>query len=138
MRSPRPIGASERFDVVITDLGMPHVDGRKVAAAIKGISGDHARHTAHRLGPAHDRREGDARPCRPGVEQTAAPAELRAALAELCRDFEAKARLLIVDDEVAQMRALCDTLRWRATHAGIHLGARGAGGAGARTSSICC
>jgi CheY-like chemotaxis protein len=27
-----------RFDVVITDLGMPHVDGRKVAAAIKGIS----------------------------------------------------------------------------------------------------
>jgi signal transduction histidine kinase len=26
------------FQVVITDLGMPHVDGRKVAAAIKGIS----------------------------------------------------------------------------------------------------
>jgi CheY-like chemotaxis protein len=25
----------ERFDLVITDLGMPHVDGRKVAAAIK-------------------------------------------------------------------------------------------------------
>jgi signal transduction histidine kinase len=27
------------FDVVITDLGMPHVDGRKVAAAVKEISG---------------------------------------------------------------------------------------------------
>src|SRR5205823_10587766 len=25
----------EAFDVVITDLGMPHVDGRKVASAIK-------------------------------------------------------------------------------------------------------
>ncbi len=28
----------EAFDVVITDLGMPHVDGRKVAASIKGLS----------------------------------------------------------------------------------------------------
>jgi CheY-like chemotaxis protein len=28
----------EPFDVVVTDLGMPHVDGRKVAAAIKGMS----------------------------------------------------------------------------------------------------
>ena len=28
----------EGFDVVITDLGMPHVDGRKVAASIKGAS----------------------------------------------------------------------------------------------------
>jgi len=26
------------FDVVITDLGMPHVDGRRVAAAVKGAS----------------------------------------------------------------------------------------------------
>jgi CheY-like chemotaxis protein len=26
------------FDIVITDLGMPHVDGRKVAAAVSGIS----------------------------------------------------------------------------------------------------
>jgi signal transduction histidine kinase/uncharacterized membrane protein affecting hemolysin expression len=31
--------AERGFDVVITDLGMPHVDGRKVAAAIKEISG---------------------------------------------------------------------------------------------------
>ena len=29
---------AERFDIVITDLGMPHVDGRKVAAAIKRLS----------------------------------------------------------------------------------------------------
>ena len=28
----------ERFDVVITDLGMPYVDGRKVAASIKTLS----------------------------------------------------------------------------------------------------
>jgi CheY-like chemotaxis protein len=28
----------ESFDVVITDLGMPHVDGRKVATSVKGIS----------------------------------------------------------------------------------------------------
>ena len=28
----------ERFNIVITDLGMPYVDGRKVAASIKGMS----------------------------------------------------------------------------------------------------
>jgi CheY-like chemotaxis protein len=28
----------QKFDVVITDLGMPHVDGRRVAAAIKAAS----------------------------------------------------------------------------------------------------
>jgi len=28
----------EKFDVVITDLGMPHIDGRRVAAAIKAAS----------------------------------------------------------------------------------------------------
>jgi signal transduction histidine kinase/ActR/RegA family two-component response regulator len=28
----------ETFDVVVTDLGMPYVDGRKVAASVKGIS----------------------------------------------------------------------------------------------------
>jgi signal transduction histidine kinase/ActR/RegA family two-component response regulator len=31
-------GAGQRFDVVLTDLGMPRVDGRKVAAAIKQAS----------------------------------------------------------------------------------------------------
>ena len=28
----------ETFDVVITDLGMPHVDGRRVASAVKAAS----------------------------------------------------------------------------------------------------
>jgi signal transduction histidine kinase/ActR/RegA family two-component response regulator/uncharacterized membrane protein len=28
----------EGFDIVVTDLGMPHVDGRKVATSIKGVS----------------------------------------------------------------------------------------------------
>jgi signal transduction histidine kinase/ActR/RegA family two-component response regulator len=31
---------ADRFQVVITDLGMPHVDGRAVAAAVKSISPD--------------------------------------------------------------------------------------------------
>ena len=33
------LNSRERFDIVITDLGMPHVDGRKVAASIKALSG---------------------------------------------------------------------------------------------------
>jgi signal transduction histidine kinase/ActR/RegA family two-component response regulator/uncharacterized membrane protein affecting hemolysin expression len=28
----------ECFDIVVTDLGMPHVDGRKVASSVKGVS----------------------------------------------------------------------------------------------------
>jgi CheY-like chemotaxis protein/anti-sigma regulatory factor (Ser/Thr protein kinase) len=31
--------SAEAFDVVITDLGMPHVDGRKVASAVKASAG---------------------------------------------------------------------------------------------------
>jgi signal transduction histidine kinase/CheY-like chemotaxis protein len=31
-------GRNEPFDLVITDLGMPHIDGRKVAAAVKSLS----------------------------------------------------------------------------------------------------
>jgi len=31
-------GGGAKFDVVITDLGMPHIDGRRVAAAIKAVS----------------------------------------------------------------------------------------------------
>jgi YesN/AraC family two-component response regulator len=30
------------FDVVITDLGLPHVDGRRVAGAVKDASPDTA------------------------------------------------------------------------------------------------
>jgi signal transduction histidine kinase/CheY-like chemotaxis protein len=32
------VRSAERFSVVITDLGMPYVDGRKVASAVKGLS----------------------------------------------------------------------------------------------------
>ncbi len=32
--------AGQRFDAVITDLGMPYVDGRKVAAAVKEVAAD--------------------------------------------------------------------------------------------------
>ncbi len=32
------LARNEPYDLVITDLGMPHVDGRKVAAAIKSLS----------------------------------------------------------------------------------------------------
>jgi signal transduction histidine kinase/ActR/RegA family two-component response regulator/HAMP domain-containing protein len=31
-------GSALPFDMVITDLGMPHIDGRRVAAAVKGLS----------------------------------------------------------------------------------------------------
>ena len=30
--------SDQRFSVVVTDLGMPYVDGRKVATAVKGMS----------------------------------------------------------------------------------------------------
>ena len=32
--------AGQAFPVVITDLGMPHVDGRAVAAAIEAVAPD--------------------------------------------------------------------------------------------------
>ena len=44
--------AGERLALVITDLGMPYVDGRKVASASQDYFAGHARHPAHRLGPA--------------------------------------------------------------------------------------
>ena len=37
MRSRRRTRAGEPFDVVITDLGMPYIDGRKVAARIRQL-----------------------------------------------------------------------------------------------------
>jgi DNA-binding response OmpR family regulator len=33
------VKAGEKFDAVITDLGMPYVDGRKVAARVRQLSG---------------------------------------------------------------------------------------------------
>ena len=41
----------EPFAAVITDLGMPHIDGRRVASAVKLAIACHARYSAHRLGP---------------------------------------------------------------------------------------
>lgn len=73
----------ERFQIVITDLGMPHVDGRAVAAAVKSIS----RETPVILltGWGQHLRDGDDIP--PYVDQMlnkpANLAELRTALAEL-------------------------------------------------------
>ncbi len=32
------LAANQHFDIAITDLGMPYVDGRQVAAALKGMS----------------------------------------------------------------------------------------------------
>src|SRR5207248_9304910 len=31
-------GSSEPFSIIVTDLGMPYVDGRRVAAAVKAVS----------------------------------------------------------------------------------------------------
>ncbi len=48
-------------------------------------------------------------------------------------------RLLIVDDEAAQMRALCDTLGFEGyTTKRLRLAQRGAGRAARRASSTCC
>jgi DNA-binding response OmpR family regulator len=33
-------GRPGAFDAVITDLGMPYIDGRKVASAVKGLAND--------------------------------------------------------------------------------------------------
>ncbi|UUZ54511.1 response regulator [Massilia sp. H-1] len=41
------------FALVITDLGMPYVDGRRVASAVKAMALSHAGDPADRLGPAH-------------------------------------------------------------------------------------
>ena len=38
MQFAEALGTEREFSLVITDLGMPRVDGRKVAAAIKGLS----------------------------------------------------------------------------------------------------
>jgi len=73
----------ERFQVVITDLGMPHVDGRAVAAAVKAVSPDTP--VVLLTGWGHHLREGNEMPT--GVDymlnKPANLSELRAALAEL-------------------------------------------------------
>ena len=62
--------SDERFAVVITDLGMPYVDGRKVASAIKNDSPIHSGDSADRLGTASGRGGRHSSACRPRVEQT--------------------------------------------------------------------
>src|SRR6185312_14067556 len=76
---------NEPFELVITDLGMPHVDGRRVAAAIKTSSGGTPvvlltgwgqRLTAENQVPPHVDRV---------LNKPPRLRELRAALAELAR-----------------------------------------------------
>ena len=50
MRSRRRIKAGAPFDAVITDLGMPYVDGRKVAARIRQLSRDRCPSSCSRAG----------------------------------------------------------------------------------------
>ena len=73
----------DRFHVVITDLGMPHVDGRAVAAGVKGVSPDTP--VVLLTGWGQHLREGNEMPT--GVDcmlnKPANLSELRAALAEL-------------------------------------------------------
>jgi signal transduction histidine kinase/ActR/RegA family two-component response regulator len=74
---------AERFDVVITDLGMPHIDGRKVSTSIKEI----APTTPVILLTGWGRRMIDENETPPGVDRVLSKpprlTELRAALAEL-------------------------------------------------------
>jgi len=83
MRSRQPRRLPEGFAVVITDLGMPHVDGRRVAAAVKAVSATTARHHADGLGPA-TRGENDIPPhVNRVLNKPPRLAALRAALFEL-------------------------------------------------------
>ena len=96
---------------MITDLGMPHVDGRKVAAAVKTLvaatpvimlTGWGQRMLAEGDIPAHVDRV---------LSKPPRLQELRIADQGTHRvNTVAQCRLLIVDDEVAQMKALCNTL----------------------------
>ena len=59
------------FALVITDLGMPYTDGRKVATAIKARVARDTRDFADRMGTAADRRGRRAGERRPRLEQAA-------------------------------------------------------------------
>src|SRR6202000_1978867 len=76
----------------------------------QGCLAEHSGGTAHRLGaaPHSDERRAGAR--RQGAGQTSAPARIARRTGGVGR-MTTPARLLIVDDEAAQLRALCDTLR---------------------------
>jgi DNA-binding response OmpR family regulator len=76
----------EHFDVVITDLGMPHVDGRQVAATIKELSAT----TPVILLTGWGQRMIAENDTPPHVDKVLSKPprlrELRAAIAELCTD----------------------------------------------------
>jgi signal transduction histidine kinase/ActR/RegA family two-component response regulator len=76
----------ESFDVVITDLGMPHIDGRRVAATIKELSAA----TPVILLTGWGRRMIAENETPPHVDKVLSKPprlrELRAAIAELCTD----------------------------------------------------
>ena len=81
-------GRREPFDVVITDLGMPYVDGRAVAAAVKADVAAHAGLAAHRLGPAPEDRATVPAHVDRVLSKPPKLTELSAALAELTADTE--------------------------------------------------
>jgi CheY-like chemotaxis protein len=80
------IKAGRNFDAVITDLGMPYVDGRKVAAKIRAMGGDvpiiMLTGWGHRLIATADQPEHVDRV----LSKPPKMAELRSALAELVRE----------------------------------------------------
>jgi PAS domain S-box-containing protein len=84
------IKAGKRFDAVITDLGMPYVDGRKVASRIRAMAG----HVpiimltgwGHRMIATDDRPEHVDRV----ISKPPKMAELRSVLAELVRADESR------------------------------------------------
>ena len=75
----------KRFDVVITDLGMPYVDGRKVATRLRQLDGNvpviMLTGWGHRLIATDDKPEQVDRV----LSKPPKMAELRAAIAELVR-----------------------------------------------------
>jgi signal transduction histidine kinase len=85
-------GKEERFDVVVTDLGMPHLDGRGVAKSVKEASP----HTPVILLTGWGQRPGADMESFPHVDRVLGKPpkakELRAALAECCAEGALRVR----------------------------------------------
>jgi DNA-binding response OmpR family regulator len=79
------VEAGEKFDLVITDLGMPYVDGRKVAAGVRQLDSRTPiimlTGWGHRLNATDDKPEHVDRV----ISKPPKMAELRAVIAELIR-----------------------------------------------------
>ena len=67
---------NEPFTIVITDLGMPYVDGRRVASEVKRALASHPGHFTDRLGPAISGRRRYAAASGSRAEQTAEVARI--------------------------------------------------------------